>query len=399
MSTGSISGNWDLWGPLAERYCQGRPRRVLALDGGGIRGLLTLQVLQRIEDLLRGARAAGPEFRLSDFFDVIAGTSTGAIIAAALARGMTVAEVLTFYRDFGREVFSKRSMFERWKSLYENGPLQTKLQGVFGTSTTLEASNLKCLLLVVTRNATTDSAWPILSNPCAKYNDPTRPDCNLRIPLWQVVRASTAAPVFFPPEVLAWDPSDATKSFVFVDGGTTAYNNPAFLAARMVTEPAYRLGWDRGEDRLLVVSIGTGVAPVVGADATNPEENLIRSVSQTLSALMSQAAFDQDLNCRTIGRCTYGRPLDREVGDLVPRDPDGKGIPIPLTKNLGKAFLYARYNAELTATGLREMGLPDVDPAQVSKLDSVAAMGDLERIGHAVAEEVRLEHFGPFVMS
>jgi uncharacterized protein len=48
---------------------------------------------------------------------------------------------------------------------------------------------------------------------------------------------------------------------------------------------------------------------------------------------------------------------------------------------------------------LRDLGLPDVDPAQVSKLDSVAAMGDLERIGHAVAEEVRLEHFGPFVMT
>jgi hypothetical protein len=398
MSTGSIGGNWDLWGPLSERYRQARRHRVLALDGGGIRGLLTLQILQRMEDLLRGARDAGPEFRLSDFFDVIAGTSTGAIIAAALARGMAVAEVLAFYRDFGREVFTKRSVFERWKSLYADGPLQAKLQSVFGTSTTLEPSNLKCLLLVVTRNTTTDSAWPILSNPWAKYNDPARPDCNLRIPLWQIVRASTAAPVFFPPEVLAWDPNDSSKSFVFIDGGTTAYNNPAFLAARMVTEPAYRLGWDRGEDRLLVVSVGTGAAPVVGTDATSPEENLIKSVSQTLSGLMSQAAFDQDLNCRTIGRCTYGAPLDNEVGDLVPRDPDGPGgVPIPLTRDLGKAFLYARYNAALTAAGLKSLGLPDVDPAQVSKLDSVAAMGDLERIGRAVAEEVRLEQFGHFI--
>ena len=118
MSTGSIEGNWDLWGPLAERYRQTRPHRLLALDGGGIRGLLTLQILQRIEDLLRPASKAGSDFRLSDFFDVIAGTSTGAIIAAALARGMSVGEVLSFYRDFGREVFTKRSLFARWKSLY-----------------------------------------------------------------------------------------------------------------------------------------------------------------------------------------------------------------------------------------------------------------------------------------
>src|SRR4029077_18068694 len=270
MSTGSIEGNWDLWGPLAERYRPTRPHRLLALDGGGIRGLLTLQILQKIEDLLRPASKAGSAFRLSDFFDVIAGTSTGAIIAAALARGMSVGDVLTFYRDFGREVFTKRSLFARWKSLYGDGPLQTKLKNVFGESTTLETSYLKCLLLVVTRNATTDSAWPILSNPWSKYNDLMRPDCNLRVPLWQIVRASTAAPVFFPPEVVAWDLTDPKKSFVFVDGGTTAYNNPAFLAARMVTEPAYRVGWQRGEDQLLVISVGTGAAPVVGTDATDP---------------------------------------------------------------------------------------------------------------------------------
>src|SRR5215470_6092857 len=338
MADGSMPGNWDLWGPLAERYRTPRPRRALALDGGGIRGLMTLQILQRLEALLREAHRSGPEFRLSDFFDVIAGTSTGAIIAAALARGMSVAELVTFYRDFGRDAFTKRSLFARWKSLYDNGPLERKLKQVFGASTTLQCEHLKCLLLVVTRNATTDSAWPILSNPFAMFNDPARADCNLKIPLWQIVRASTAAPVFFPPEVIQGAPGDDTESFVFVDGGTTAYNNPAFLVARMVTEPAYRVGWRSGEDQLLVISVGTGTAPVIGTDATDPEENLAKSAAQTLSGLMSQAAFDQDINCRTVGRCIHGRSLDREVGDLVPRNPDG--TPVPLSTNLGKAFLY-----------------------------------------------------------
>ena len=80
----------------------------------------------------------------------------------------------------------------------------------------------------------------------------------------------------------------------------------------------------------------------------------------TLSALMSQALFDQDINCRTVGRCVYGPPLDREVGDLVPRD--GQGAPIPLSTDLGRAFLYARYNAELTRSGLAALGLPELDP-------------------------------------
>ena len=98
---------------------------------------------------------------------------------------------------------------------------------------TLKPDDLECLLLAVTRNRTTDSPWPISSNPQAKYNDTSRPDCNLNIPLWQIVRASTAAPVFFPPEVIQWDPKDENKAFVFVDGGLTPFNNPAFLLYRM----------------------------------------------------------------------------------------------------------------------------------------------------------------------
>ena len=67
---------------------------------------------------------------------------------------------------------------------------------------TLGADDLCSLLLIVTRNATTDSPWPVSNNPFAKYNDRTRKDCNLQIPLWQLVRASTAAPVYFPPEIV-----------------------------------------------------------------------------------------------------------------------------------------------------------------------------------------------------
>jgi hypothetical protein len=105
----------------------------------------------------------------------------------------------------------------------------------------LHPEHLQSLLIVVARNSTTDSAWPISSNPWAKYNDRSRKDCNLQIPQWKIVRASTAAPVYFPPEVIEWDASDASKSFVFVDGGTTAYNCPAFLMAAW--SPSRRTGW------------------------------------------------------------------------------------------------------------------------------------------------------------
>src|SRR4051794_20717660 len=100
--------NPQLWGPLRARYEQDRPHRMLALDGGGIRGLITLGILEEIENKLRVKVGGGdPKFRLCDYFDYVAGTSTGAIIAAGLARGMSVADLLGFYKRAGKQMFEK----------------------------------------------------------------------------------------------------------------------------------------------------------------------------------------------------------------------------------------------------------------------------------------------------
>jgi hypothetical protein len=389
----------SVWGDLAERFDvqpgeEPPPRKLLALDGGGIRGILTLEVLLRIEELLAEATGEGETFRLCDFFDYIGGTSTGAIIAAGLARGMSAGELLDFYRQTGPAMFDKAFILYRLKYLYESQPLAEELKETFGEQTNLLPENLRCLLLVVTRNVTTDSPWPVSSNPLARYNDPSRPDSNLKIPLWQLVRASTAAPVFFAPEVLQWDPKDPTKTFKFVDGGLTPYNNPAFLLWRMATQAPYRLNWKTGERNLLVVSVGTGAAPRLDAEVYS-QDNILENAVNLPSALMYGAQVDQDINCRMIGRCVYGDIIDRELGDLIPRDEGGQDI--PLSQDLGKAFLFARYNADLSGPGLNSMGLGDIDPTKVSKLDSVDYIDDLRRIGRRVGEEVTLEHFGPFV--
>ncbi len=85
----------------------GSPKRILALDGGGLRGILTLSYLAELELLLKERHGASEEFRLSHYFDLVAGTSTGAIIAAALACGMSVAEITAKYLELGRKVFQK----------------------------------------------------------------------------------------------------------------------------------------------------------------------------------------------------------------------------------------------------------------------------------------------------
>ena len=395
--TDQTEDQWKRWGRLAERYREPRPRKILALDGGGIRGVITLGVLKRLEDELREARGADERFRLCDFFDLVGGTSTGAIIAAGLARGMSVDELTSFYREFGTTAFERRKVWMLWKSLYGGGELAKTLQKTFGPKTDLSPRNLWCILTCVTRNATTDSAWPISSNPAAKYNDPGRADCNLRIPLWKLVRASTAAPVYFPPEVISWDDNDPKKSFVFVDGGTTAYNNPAFLLFKMATEPAYQLGWPTGESNLLIVSVGTGAAPVLGGTAEDPDTNLLEAAANTLSALMSQASVDQDVSCRIVGRCTYGGIIDREIHDLIPIDPGVPPKPLSLDKDLGKAFIYARYNAELTDDGLEQLKVKGINAEKIQKMDDAGNIDDLAKIGAAVGKTVDLADLGHFV--
>jgi hypothetical protein len=389
----------EWWGHLAGRYGMPKPRKMLALDGGGIRGLITLGFLARLETLLREARHADESFRLSDYFDYIGGTSTGAIIATCLARGMSVAEIQNFYVEAGPKMFESSNLLERLSSLYRSGPLQSLLAQTFGNDN-LMPEHLRCLLLVVTRNVTTDSPWPISSNPEAIYNNPTRADCNLKIPLWQLVRASTAAPVFFPPELVTLDNQ---HTYTFVDGGITPYNNPAFLLYRMATHASYQLSWPAGEKNLQIVSIGTGAAdnPTFKRTFNIPEDLVVLP-----GTLMYGTQVDQDINCRTIGRCTYGAVIDSELRDLTCRDvtepchgKDWMAAPhLPLDRDLGRAFLYSRYNADLSQEGLNALGLSDIDAHRVQKMDAVDQISNLIRVGEKNAEaQVNLAHFGDFV--
>jgi hypothetical protein len=390
----------ERWKKLRGRYEEDRPRKMLALDGGGIRGLITLGILEKIEALV----AQKPGDRLCDYFDYIAGTSTGAIIAAGLATGMTVAQLIDFYRASGAQMFEPSRLMERIKYFYDADPLKAQLQKTFGRDTNLEPDNLESLLLVVTKNVTTDSPWPISSNPDAKYNQLSRTDCNLKIPLWQLIRASTAAPVYFPPEILKWDKNDHSRTFVFADGGVTPYNNPAFLLYRMATEPAYRLNWKTGEKNLLLVSVGTGASESKGATAAAPNKNIVSTVAGLPGELMYGTLVDQDINCRTVGRCTHGSELDREILDLVPRqivsddrEKQYAAPAIPLSTDLGRRFLYARYNADLSAQGLEKLGLHGIHPANIQKMDAVENIETLLHIGRAAGVSVSPAHFGSFL--
>ena len=371
---------------LSARLAKDGPRKMLAIDGGGIRGVISLKILQRLEQMLI-EKSGNPQYRLADFFDYIAGTSTGGIIAAGLSLGMRVADILSFYTDNGKDIFDKASIVRRLRYQFNSEPLAEKLREVFGATTTLGSGEIETLLLLVMRNATTDSPWPICNNPFAKYNDPQHPACNLNMPLWQLARASTAAPIYFPPETLVC----GDKSFIFVDGGVTMYNNPAFQMFLMATvsnywplAPREKRGWKTGVDDMLVVSVGTGTSAGENLGLTAGEMNILYNATNIPSALMSAALNEQDFLCRVFGQCVAGAPLDREIGDMI----DSTG---PFSN---KAFRFVRYNADLTQAGLSKIGCSDLVPERVQRLDAVDSIGALERIGQQVAlNDVSESHF------
>ena len=194
-------------------------------------------------------------------------------------------------------------------------------------------------------------------------------------------------PRLFPPEEIHV-PGVATP-FMFLDGGITVYNNPAFQLFLMATLPPYNLCWPTGEDQLLLVSAGTGLCENPNLNLRDREMNLLYNVQSTPAALIRAATIEQDILCRVFGKLRDGcgiPAIDSEINDLV----DNR---VPLAKKL---FSYARYNVELTKKGLEKLGL-DFDPKTVQPLDSVDHLEDLETIGKAASACVTIDDFEGFL--
>jgi hypothetical protein len=362
-------------------------RRVLALDGGGIHGLFTLEILAELETRLRALHGGGrAEWRLCDFFDLVAGTSTGGIIAAMLAFGYSVAEVQKLYIDGADEIFAKARWYQRLKYKFTDDRIAARLRTLFaeadGTPAKLGTERLRTLLLVTMKNGTTGSAWPICNHPASRYNDrKTRGAAsNLEIPLWQIVRASTAAPTFFPAQEIVV----MGKKQQFLDGGVTPYNNPALIAANFALLPEYGVGFPAGEEKLLLVSIGTGRREMRYGTGEIQDMTVLSHAISVIQTLMDEVAVEQDILCRVLGRCRFGAPLDRELGELTQADPAQP-----------RRFSYVRYNHTYSA---EEVTSACQAHRSSWALDSLALIPVIRAAGARYAREnVDLAHFQGFL--
>jgi len=362
------------------------PRKILAIDGGGIRGVIALAALAKMERILREL-SGQDRLLLADYFDLIAGTSTGALIAAGLSLGMTAMELQNLYIAHAPHIFIRAGLLTRYlRHRFRDQGLREVLQGLLGDMT-LGSPQLRTLLLLVLRNATTDSPWLVTNNPRAKFNDRSLDDCNLDLPLWKLIRASAAGPTIFPPEEVELG-KQTKKKMIFVDGGTTPFNNPSFQAFLIATLDRHRIQWETGVDKMLLVSVGTGTGALEMIDRHGKEMDVLQ-VARTLPLVqLGGASIEQDLLCRVFGRCEAGEPIDSEVDDLM----NSVGPCEP------RLFTYARYDLTFTSTAFKDYGLGHIDPKALD-FDSFAKLDELKEVGKVLAEKVKAEQFAKFPLS
>ena len=364
---------------LKERFDSKSPKRVLSLDGGGIRGAISIGVLEKVEKILADQTGRGNQFRMSDHFDLIIGTSTGAIIAGSLAMGMSVSEVKRYYLKLGGKVFKKRGIFdfERLKSGFVKEELNKQLKSVFGDMT-FESDKLKTGLCVVTKRADTGITWPVINHPDGKFFDQNR-----KLLVRQVIRASTAAPTYFEPEVI--DDVDQGRPAAFIDGGISMANNPALQAFLLCTLKGFPFNWDLSEDQLFLLSVGTGA----WQDKLTPDEvidnKLWHWAGEVPTMLMNDANWQNQLLLQAISKCMNPHHIDSQIGtaagDLVSSNPK---------------LTYVRYEAELQVEALKELGV-EVSSDRLNELRDMSNPDHrqlLFEIGQAVARKtVETDHF------
>lgn len=251
---------------LRERFQQPGPKRILSLDGGGARGLLSLGILAQLERQL-GERSGDPaNFRLSHYFDLIGGTSTGAIIATTLALGWRVRDVVDLYFSLLPAIFQRPqvpSFLRVFVPAFKNRALTQALNDHLGDRM-LNSEDLQTGLAIHAKRIDSGSAWILVNNPDWCYFNSKADNAgvpNAEFYLRDLVQASAAAPTYFADVRIPLSRNKRGKIAGyghFFDGGVSPNNNPAQQLLMTVTEPAFGFNWPAGDDNLLIWSIGTG---------------------------------------------------------------------------------------------------------------------------------------------
>jgi uncharacterized protein len=328
------------------------PKRMLALDGGGVLGIIEVAFLEAIERLLR-ERFGNPRLVLADYFDLIGGTSTGAIIATGLALGMTTKQVKELYLDFAPAVFRRPSRLWGVAPRFQAKPLEQRLKAVLGERQ-LQSDDLVTGLAIIAKRVDTGSPWVLTNNPVSKYWNDRAADTqkrergyigNRRYLLRDIVRASTAAPFYFTPQRLKI--VEGEPDGLFVDGAMSPHINPSLQLLMLAGMEAYGFRWPLGKDNLLLISIGCGwVRPRILLT-----EAQFMPPPWFASRVLQGMVWDNNVSTlkllQWMSEPRRPWPIDTEIGTLAGdvMGPDSKGTEL---------LRFQRYDMEFNAEWLAE---------------------------------------------
>ncbi len=425
-----------------DRHLFGKgPKKMLALDGGGVRGAITVAFLEEIERILSEEqqkqlgptadkhpappegteRAKAKPIRLGDWFDLVGGTSTGAIIAGALALGHTIPEIKEFYLRLAPRVF-KRPFWRvpGLQSKFDARALTDEINLIV-KDRRLDSPDLITGLAVIAKRMDTGSTWILANNKKAPYWDG-----NKHYRLATLVRASTAAPHYFDPEILAItedapeDPLGAVKANLsglpvlslllskvralygmvsksgpssethglFVDGGVTPHNSPSLALLMTTVLKPLGICWQLGPENLTIISIGTGLYRTKVTFADVGFAGALRLALGALLSLMSDTQYLALAEMQWLGQCMTCWTLNSELRTLCGDTPPG-----------GPWFRFARYDLRLEHPWLSQnlgLTLSDKELARLQGMDDPGTIETIYSIARTAAQkQVKREHFFP----
>jgi hypothetical protein len=328
-------------------------RPILCLDGGGMRGILTVQLLKKLE-LVAGIPCY-------EIFDMIAGTSAGGIISGLIATGHTAAEIESLYITLINKVFDPKLLGHR----FVNPPAFSKenyrelLKGVVNNVTLEEACKSTDIDLMITAQDIAAAEETFFS--CFKQDDDSFYGTYKNVLLRSVMEATMSAPTYFYPLER------------FLDGGTTTYNNPS-LAAFMEALSYSRADKDLKKSayqisNICIFSFGTGISrEFIKPDATLDPKGV--DIKFWLNWLMT--ATGQDASSMQVN--TLRSPMIRSEIDFrrfqISLDPTAIKK-IPNIDSLDPKKYGSKWLHDLT-----EKVLGNIDMADVTKFDLMKVIGE-----------------------
>ncbi|MEH7180443.1 CBASS cGAMP-activated phospholipase [Neobacillus vireti] len=273
--------------------------KLLCIDGGGIRGIFSIAILQALEEEVG--------YPVGKLFDAVAGTSTGAIIAASVSLDKKMKEVHENYMLYGEKIFKRQAKVGIFKSVYSDRSLRKLLKKSFGD---LQLEDIEKPLLIPAVDITHGKPFIHRSNFGHPGND------DLSIKLWDAVLSSCSAPVYFPPNNIG-------NEYLSIDGGLWA-NNPSLVG---LTESIHY--FQKGMEDIHILSLGTGLQNI---DFTYDKEKYwginewlpfrfpsMKVTPKLLDLALHLSSESVTYHCQLLLKDQYLR-INEELGEEVPFD-------------------------------------------------------------------------------